>query len=278
VTRTAGDALAEAVEALRAVSSSPRLDAEVLLAHVLGRDRAHLLAHPEAPLSAKQASLFTGMVECRAGEMPLAYLTGACEFYGLRFHVNARVLVPRPETEHLVEAAIAWAKGRPSPRIVDVGTGSGAIAVTLAKHLPAARVTATDTTKRVLKIAAQNAEQNGVADRIDFVRADLLPPRCKPADLIAANLPYIPTAVLNRLPPHEPHEALDGGEDGLLPIKRLLRRAPKALKAESLLLLEIGFGQADAVRALAADAIPGAQIDVIKDYAGHPRVVRVEQP
>ncbi len=276
--RTVGDNLAQAIQALRPISLSPRLDAEMILAHALKTNRAHILAHPEDTLHKRQQRKIDHLVTQRAQEVPLAYLTGVCAFYGLRLRVDDHVLVPRPETEHLVEAAIVWARGRRALHIIDVGTGSGAIAVALAVHLPTARITAIDKKKPILCLAEMNAKIHKVNERIVFERGDMLSwYNGTPAGLIAANLPYVPTAHLNRLPPHEPREALDGGKDGLLYIRRLLREAPDIVCDQSLLLLEVGFGQAGAVCALAREAFPEAAIDTIQDYAGRPRVVRIER-
>ena len=267
MTHRVGEALTQAVEVLRTASRSPRLDAEVLLSHVLGVDRTALLAHPERPLTPEQAAAYRALVaRCAAGE-PVAYLVGYREFYGLRFHVTPDVLIPRPETEHLVEGALAWARGRAGLQVVDVGAGSGAIAVALAVHLPGATVTAIDNSAAALD----------VADRCAFVLGDLLAPLRAPVDLIAANLPYVASDAFSLVATFEPRRALDGGPDGLRVIARLLAQAPPLLKDESLLLLEIGYDQADAVTAMARDALPGAQVSVIHDYAGHPRVVRVEK-
>jgi release factor glutamine methyltransferase len=276
VSEPAGGALARAIQALRLASLSPRLDAEVLLAHVLGIGRARLLAHPELALTPQQAETFRRLTERHAGGEPVAYLSGYREFYGLRFQVGPEALIPRPETEHLVDAALAWGRGRPALRIVDVGTGAGSIAVALAIHLADATVIATDISSQALALARANAEAHGVVNRIALVRGDLLAPLTSPIDLIAANLPYIPTAQLNCVSPYEPRAALDGGPDGLRLIARLFEQAPLLLKDESLLLVEIGFEQAEAVSEMARRALPDARVSVAHDYAGHPRVVRVE--
>ncbi|NLX10790.1 MAG: peptide chain release factor N(5)-glutamine methyltransferase [Chloroflexi bacterium] len=275
-------ALAWANHTLARASDSEALDAALLLAHVLDTDRARLIAHPEQPLSTAQAAEYRRLIMQRAAGTPVAYLTGQRAFYDRDFWVTPDVLIPRPETEHLIEAALAWARGRSDLRVVDVGTGSGAIAVTLAAHLPTAAVWAVDTSAAALTVARRNAARYGLQKRVTLVPGDLLDPLIQAGqdvDLIAANLPYIPSAELDTLPvaQHEPRQALDGGPDGLDPIRRLLRQTPGVLAPAGLLLLEIGAGQGTQVAALAAGALPGAQIMILHDYAGHERVVRVER-
>lgn len=275
-------ALAWARDQWRGQESAEPLDAEVLLAHVLDRPRAALLAHPEAPLAPEQAAQFAALVERRAAGTPIAYLIGRHPFYDRDLLVTPDVLIPRPETEHLVEAALDWARGRGALRVADIGTGSGAIAVTLAAHLPDARVHAVDCSLAALDVARQNAKRAWVIDRVTFVQGDLLAPLLDSnlrLDLIAANLPYIPTTDLAALDVarHEPVLALDGGPDGLDAIRRLLAQAPGALAEHGLILMEIGAGQGEAVAALARKQFPSAAIAVLRDYAGHDRVVRVER-
>jgi len=269
---TVGEVLAHA----RTPGVSP-LDAQVILGHVLGRDRGWLLAHPEAPLSAAQAGAFAELIARRHTGEPVAYLTGQREFFGLVFHVSPAVLVLRPETEHLVEAALEWAAPRPPLTIADAGTGSGAIAVSLAAHLPQARLVATDISRAALAVAASNAERHGVAARLSLAQADLLAPLRPGVDLIVSNPPYIATADLAALAVarHEPRAALDGGPDGLEVIRRLLRDAARLLARPGLLLVEIGAGQGAAATALARDLFPEADVAVLPDYAGHDRLLRV---
>lgn len=275
------EALVWARAMLAAVSETASLDANLLLMHVLGMDRAALIAHPERSLAPEQSTTYRDLVQRRAAGVPLPYLTGSRAFYDLELIVTPDVLIPRPETEHLVEAALAWAGARRGLRVVDVGTGSGAIAVALAEHLPEAHVWALDISAAALDVARQNAARYGMLERIEFVLGDLLVPllsRGQQADLIAANLPYIKSDELDTLAVarHEPRLALDGGLDGLDLIRRLLDQAPGVLGAGGLLLLEIGAGQGERVRALAEAAFPGAQVQIRPDYAGHERVVSVE--
>jgi release factor glutamine methyltransferase len=279
---TIAEAFAWARAMLAAVSETASLDAQLLLTQFLGIDRAALIAHPERPLTPEQSATYRDLVQRRAAGIPLPYLIGRRAFYDLDLIVTPEVLIPRPETEHLVEAALAWAGGRRGLWVVDVGTGSGAIAVALAKHLPDAHVWALDISAAALDVARQNAARYGMLERIEFVSGDLLAPllsRGQQADLIAANLPYISSDELDTLAVtrHEPRLALDGGPDGLDLIRRLLDQAPGVLGAGGLLLLEIGAGQGEQVRALAEATFPGAQVQITPDYAGHERVVSVKR-
>jgi release factor glutamine methyltransferase len=261
--------------------ATPRLDAELLLAHVLGCGRVQLLSRWRDDLTSAEAEQFAALLARRAAHEPAAYLLGRRAFYDVELVVTRDVLIPRPETEHLVEAALAWAVEHPPRRVVDVGTGSGALAVTLARHLPEARVVAVDLSAAALAVAARNVARYGLAERVALLQADLLSALGEPCDLIVANLPYIPQAEIATLAPevatYEPRLALDGGADGLALIRRLLAQAPRLLATPGLLLLDIDHRQADAVVALAAERLPGARVTVLRDLAGLPRVVRVER-
>lgn len=276
---TVRDAQAAAYRSLLDRSDTPRLDAEVLLAHVLGVNRAWVLAHPEAGLSPPQElEFYRGVERLHAGE-PLAYLLGRWEFYGLEFWVNPHTLIPRPETELLVEAALDWLRSGPSrPRAIDVGTGSGCIAVSLACHHPTLHIYAVDVNPGALQVARRNAGRHRVARRVHCLQADLIAPFWGTCDLICANLPYIPSAGLQalRVARHEPRLALDGGPDGLRVIRRLLEQAPARLAVPGLLLLEIESTQGPAVVNLAANAFPHARVDLLADLAGHDRLVVVK--
>jgi release factor glutamine methyltransferase len=269
-------ALKRATAALMGVSGSPRLDAQLILAHVIDKPREYLIAHSEQTLSDLELHTFDKLLTLRARGMPIAYILGHRPFFDRSFRVTPHVLVPRPETEHLVEAALKWTKGRGAIRAVDVGTGSGAIAVSLAAHLPKARVIATDISHAALLIARENAADLA---NLSYVQADLLAPLRGPLDVICANLPYIATGEMQVLEVahFEPHVALDGGADGLDLIRRLLAQAPTRLASPGLLLLEIGADQGTAVEALAKAAFPRASVSILKDYARLDRVVRVEQ-
>lgn len=296
---TIGELLRSATVRLReSGSESARLDAELLLGNVLRFDRASLLAHPELPVGAGQAAAFETGVGQRVRGEPVAYIRGMKEFYGVVLTVDPRALIPRPETEVLVDlgldrlraALIATPRAADSPpvRIWDVGTGSGAICIALAiecrrrgygTHV---RFIATDISADALSLATENAVSHGVADQIDFAQADLLQlPDAPMADILLANLPYIPTAVVPELPvaaSFEPPIALDGGPDGLAVIRRLLAELPAALTPSGICLLEIGAGQADAVRAAAAESLAGWSVVVHPDLSGQPRVAEFTPP
>jgi release factor glutamine methyltransferase len=275
--------LEHASQALAAAScDTPRLDAEVLLAHLLGQNRAWLHAHPEHALTPTQLGAYQSLVSRRARREPVAYLTGHKEFFGLDFFVTSDVLVPRPETERLVELALQWLASFSLPGIVaDVGTGSGAIAVTLAARVPQTRVVATDTSPAALALARRNAARHGVANRLFCVQAHLLAPLAGPLDLIVANPPYLSSSELAAAPPEvagfEPRLALDGGPDGLSVIRELLVMALDHLRSDGALLVEIGAGQGAQVLALARHHFPEATIEIARDYAGHDRMLVVRR-
>jgi release factor glutamine methyltransferase len=297
---TTGALLRDGAERLReAGSETPRLDAELLLGHAVGVGRTVVLAHPEAPVGADAARRYRADIARRSAGEPVAYLRGIKEFYGLAFEADARALIPRPETERLVElartevmrrlgaAVDAGGRAGPAVRIVDIGTGSGAIAVALAvtlrglRALEAVEMLAVDISPDALQLARENAVGHAVADRITFIEADLLPmdtARDGPYDLILANLPYVrhdAMAGLPRATSFEPALALDGGADGLEVIGRLLERLPGALADDGAALLEIGADQGTAIVELVAVRLPGWRCKVEADLAGLPRVARV---
>lgn len=259
-----------------------RLDAEVLLAHALGLTRAQLYARLDQRLSPQDRERYQALLARRARHEPVAYIVGHRAFYGLDFFVDRRVLIPRPETELLVERAISMARARSLRLIADVGTGCGAIAVTLAVHLPEATLYALDASPDALAVAEANCRRHGVEGRVRLLLGDLLSPLPQPVDLIVANLPYIPRGELRGLPrairDYEPLAALDGGEDGLEAIRRLLAQAGEHLRPRGAILLEIGADQGPAVVALARRHFPTARAEIAKDYAGLDRVVIVELP
>jgi release factor glutamine methyltransferase len=232
--------------------------------------------------------LFQRLVSLRLARWPLAYLTGRREFYGLELRVNRAVLIPRPETELLVDVAreqaarLAELSGSSRLTIADVGTGSGAVAIALAKHLPDAIIYATDASELALRVAAFNCRRHGVSRRVHLLHGDLLEPLPGPVDLIVANLPYVATGEFPGLMPevrdYEPRMALDGGPDGLEMVRRLLAHAPSYVNPGGSLLLEIGAGQSRAARELARRAFPTAQVDVLPDYAGHDRILVITTP
>lgn len=236
-----------------------RLDAELLLLHVLGRDKAWLLAHADDELSDDKVVQFLGLIERRYLGEPIQYITGEQEFFGLPLRVTPAVLIPRPETEHLVEKALDLAAQFNGARILDVGTGSGAIAVALAHKLPDAQVTAVDISVAALDVARENAQRNGVTERIRFVEGDLLPAFADERfEIVVSNPPYVPAtdgeSLSVEVRDHEPALALFAGDDGLDVYRRLIPAAHAALVPGGFIALEIGYGQSDAVTALLARA------------------------
>ena len=293
------DLLEPSVARLRAAGSpSPRLDAELLLGYVLGVDRAAVLAHPEAPVGTGQAAALEAAVARRERGEPVAYIRGVKEFYGLALTADPRALIPRPETELLVDLAQAWVRARLSsaPRaadappmvVLDVGTGSGAIAVALAVTFRrhgyggAVRLLATDVSPEALGLAVENAVGHGVADAIEFSHADLLETEAAgndgTVDLLLANLPYIPSGDLPGLPvaaSFEPAIALDGGPDGSRLIGRLMEHLDRVLALDGLALLEIGDGQVDRLLVLVREVLPGWTSVLHDDLGGTPRVLEL---
>lgn len=295
---TVGAALDDAVARLRASgSATARLDAELLVAHAIGVERTAVVAHPEVPLPPPAARRLVGFVGRRVRGEPVAYIRGVKEFHGLAFAVDARALIPRPETELLVDLGVARVAGAltgsPRPagsaryRIVDVGTGCGAVAVALAAalrrrgFLADTDLLATDISADALALAVENAVGHGLAEAIRFARADLLPPDEPPFDLLLANLPYVPSGDLPRLPvaaSFEPALALDGGPDGLALVRRLLALLPAALRPGGGALLEIGAGEAGPLRAALYETLPGWGLALYDDLAGIPRVAELTWP
>jgi release factor glutamine methyltransferase len=271
-----------AAAALAGTSETPTLDAQVLLAHNLEKPRTWILAHPEVELNSGQANRFNTDLERLQNGESLPYILGRQEFFGLNFLITPEVLIPRPETELVVEEALGWLRQHPGAcRAIDVGTGSGCLAITLAVHLPNLHILATDRSWAALNVARQNAERHGVSNCVDFLQADLLSAiqvTNSSFHLLAANLPYIPTETLQDLPVYgnEPTLALDGGPGGTELIGRLLRQAPARLHPEGLLLLEIEYRQGQKVLQLAQEAFPHARVNLLPDLAGHDRVIKID--
>lgn len=268
---TIGSALVYGAAQLGALPTAGR-DAELLLMHVLACDRTYLLTHPETQLTAEQYAVYDAWLTRRARHEPVQYIVGEQEFFGLKFRVTPDVLIPRPETEHLVEAALARTDRDASLHIADVGTGSGAIAVALAHAFPRARVTALDISAAALAVAQENAESHGVGDRIRFLESDVLEAVAgEQFDMIVSNPPYV--AEGEELEPqvrdYEPGSALFAGPEGLDVYRRLIRQAQAALKPDGWLLLEIGHGQRGAVAQLLAG---WGNVSNIADLQGIPRV------
>ncbi len=280
--------------------SEARLEAELLLAHALGHTRTQLYTQLTRFATEEELHRFSALLGRRLAGEPLAYITGHREFYGLDLAVNRNVLVPRPETEFLVEVVLAtlsasqarpagdghvWqlsARQRPAGewRIVDVGTGSGAIAIALASRLPSSKIFAIDVSPEALDVASYNCQRHGVASQVTLLHGDLLSPLREKVDAIVANLPYVPSRELAHLQvevrEYEPHQALDGGPDGLSLYRRLLPQARQKLQPAGFIALEMGAGQKDEMYALARHCFPDASIRVLEDFAGIPRVIVIE--
>jgi release factor glutamine methyltransferase len=302
-----GELLSGAAARLReAGSETPRLDAEVLLADILRTERTRLIAHPETPIGDGVGERFEAAIDRRATGEPVAYIRGIKEFFGLAFATDSRALIPRPETERLVEAgreeimdrlaAAARRRGldpravAPPIRLADIGTGSGAVAVALAVELRRSGVIvgtdvtilATDDSADALELARENAAGHAAAEGMRFVEADLLPPVLPDEgarlDIVLANLPYVRTGAIDGLPvaaSFEPRSALDGGTDGQDVIRRLLVLLPDVLASDGVALLEIGADQGSAAPEAVAAALPGWIASVETDLAGLPRILRV---
>jgi release factor glutamine methyltransferase len=256
----------------------PWLDAEILLAHVLHSSRERLHSHPERLLTPSQRARLRRLTARRAARVPVPYLTGEREFYGHLLKVTPAVLIPRPSSELLVELAVDWLKTHPQARVIDLGTGSGAVAISVAKAVPNVRIEARDVSARALRVAAENVAHYRLRRRITTVKGDLLR-GAAPADLILANLPYIPEA-LRRVRPkeleYEPGLALDGGKDGLDLIRTALTQAPAVVKPGGLVLFECDPAQTRRIVRLAQGHWPTAEVSVHKDLAGLDRVVRIQ--
>lgn len=261
-----------------------RCEAEVLLRHAAGVSREELLIRPTFPLSTAQASAYAALVDRRAAGSPTAYVVGHREFYGIDLSVDARVMIPRPETERLVEVVVGLLRERPAPLIVEIGTGSGAVAIALSRALPRARVLATDCSPAALDVARGNVVRAGAAGRIEWAEGPGLEPLSSrgllgAVDALVSNPPYIPTTEIARLPrevrEYEPRVALDGGPDGLAVHRQIITGAARYLRPGGVLALEVAalWGQARAVAALVADAGVGTGPEIVRDYAEAERVV-----
>ncbi|MDP3879614.1 MAG: peptide chain release factor N(5)-glutamine methyltransferase [Dehalococcoidales bacterium] len=275
---TVKEALIHAREVLAAGNiEDSALEAELLLRCALGRNRVQLYQGFDRQLSPEQNKMFQDLVRRRLNREPTAYITGHREFYGIDFYVNPAVLIPRPESELLVEKALELAQYRSIAAIADIGTGCGAIAVSLALNLPCVKIYATDVSTAALEVALVNCRRHGVSDKIRLLAGDMLDPLPEPADLIVANLPYIKESELAQVNTRdfEPHLALNGGTDGLEKIRRLCTQVGDKLKPGGHLLLEIGQGQEAPVITLLRDLFPVAGIAVTPDLGGIDRVVNL---
>lgn len=258
---------------------SPQVDAEWTLAHVLACSRSELHVRARQPLTPEQNATFRTLIHRRACRIPLQHLLGNTEFYGLPFHTSPDALIPRPETEALVEVVLEQLKSVTKPRILDIGTGSGIIAITLSKTLPKSRIIATDISRKALYLASQNARLNGVADHISFLQTDLLTPFATPESFYAilSNPPYIPSGTIDTLQPEvracDPRLALNGGYDGLDFYRKIIPASVPLLAPAGLLGLEIGHDQADAVTQMLGRQIGLTHITIHTDLGGYPRAV-----
>jgi len=276
--------LSSLTDSLAPFSDTPALDASVLIANIIGKPRTWVMAHPELTLNSQEENqLDASLARLEQGES-FPYVLGRWEFFGLEFDITPDVLIPRPETELLVEKAIAWLQASPlRRRVADVGTGCGAIAVALAINVPDVHILATDISRKALEVARKNAAKFEVQDRIDFVQCDLLPAPMlsisneRHFNLICANLPYIPTATLLQLPifGREPTLALDGGEDGLDKIRRLLALAPEWLAPNGMMLLEVEATLGFQALNLARDLFSQASIHLHQDLTGRDRLLEI---
>jgi release factor glutamine methyltransferase len=278
VPATAGDVLQAARARLASSSQYPRRDAELILAHVLGCGPTALLTHPERLLTAQQAEQFETLLKRRLASEPVQYLTGQQEFFGLVFEVSPDVLIPRPETEHLVEAVLERFDRDANPHMVDVGTGSGAIAVTIAHALTRSRVMAVDLSLAALEVARRNAERHGVIDRVILRQSDLLAGSGSAEfDVVVSNPPYIANGekLERQVSDYEPRSALYAGPTGLEIYERLIPQAIQALKPQGWLTMEIGYGQQPALEALLGG---WHEVSFVPDLQGIPRVVQARRP
>lgn len=276
---TLGEIVRAARERLTAAgidAGEAALDASLLARHALGWDMARLIAHETEAPPAGFSRTFDSLIARRASREPISSIVGRREFRGLEFEVGPDVLAPRPETEIIVEEAIAALRGAATPLIVDVGTGSGCLAVCLAVEFPDARIVATDVSEAALAVAARNVRRHGVAGRIDLVRTSLLDAVPGPAALVVSNPPYIPAADILGLDPEvrdwEPRQALDGGADGLDVIRALLAAVRPVLAPGGWFIMEFGFGQAEAVERLVRES-PLELVRVVNDLQRIPRTV-----
>ena len=251
------------------------LEAELLLRHTLRIDRVQLYLDLNRQLSTEQEEIFWHLIERRLKGEPSAYITGHREFYGLDFYVDHRVLIPRPETELLVEKAISLAQNHDIAAIAEIGTGCGAIAISLALKLPAAEIYATDISAPALEVALINSQKHGVADRVRLLQGDMLDPLPEPVELVVANLPYVGESELAQmgLARFEPRLALHGGSDGLEKIYKLCRQLSEKLCPQGCLLLETGQGQGKPVVAFLRGLFPSSQVEATPDFSGLERVV-----
>jgi release factor glutamine methyltransferase len=278
------EALQSATQTLsRAGIADAPVEAELLLGHILGMSKTQLHTGPERVLTSAETEHLWNLVRRRLAHEPAAYILGHCEFYGIDFYIDYHTFIPRPETELLVEKAVELAH-RISHRgkqitVADIGTGCGAIAVSLALALPQAKIYATDISGSALRVARMNCQRNAVSGQVELLQGNLLEPLAQPVDMMVANLPYIKSCEFRDLSPeirdYEPTIALAGGEDGLDIIQQMLEQMPGKLSHGAYFLLEIGQGQSGMITSLIKSYFPQANIELISDLGGIERVVRV---
>ncbi len=275
---TIQQALAEARQRLSPYSESPKLDAEVWLAHLLEQPRAWLLAHPEKLIDGQSLAAYRQGIEQMEAGRPLPYLLGSWEFFGITFRVDERVLIPRPETELLVEQALEWLKGfEGQAQAADMGTGSGCIAIAIASNASNVHFEAGDISDEALVVAAENVRRHSLGGRVRLLQSDVMAEMTGPYDLICANLPYIPSEHLADLAvvKSEPILALDGGPHGMALLKRLLNQAAERIATPGLILAEIDLRHAREVENLAQASFSQGNIAILKDLAGKERLLTI---
>jgi release factor glutamine methyltransferase len=259
---------------LKSHSESPYLDSLVLLSHITGKSKSELIAHPSPDLTTSQIQTLNKAIEQLQGGIPLPYVLGEWEFFKLRFKVTPDVLIPRPETEGLVELALNWLQAHPQKRsCLEIGTGSGCITIPLAKSIPDLEIISTDISTAALQVAKENAERHNVLSQIQFLERDLFTGISKPIDLLIANLPYIPSGKLKKLPVYqtEPSLALDGGKDGLHYIKEVLKDSGRHLNPGGAIFLELDEDCGITALTLAKEIWPGITIRLLQDLSGQDR-------
>ncbi len=281
------DLLENSIQKIEPFSDTPQLDAQVLIAHIIGKPRTWVMAHLEYEITSKEQEYINSALNQLGTGEPFPYVLGKWEFFGFEFDITKNVLIPRPETELLVEKAIARLQTLPDKKtIADIGTGSGAIAVSIALNVPDAKILATDISPAALDVAKRNAEKFNVQDQIEFIECDLLPEqssivnRQSSIDLLCANLPYIPTEIMRGLPifGREPTIALDGGSDGFVLYRRLFKLAPDWLAPHGVMLLEFESSLGAQTLKLASNSFPNAVINLYQDLADKDRLLEIIFP
>lgn len=278
---TIHEILTQVTPPLNRHSETAILDAQVLVAHYLDKPRTWIIAHPEVRLNSTQFDNIIQAADRLSQDEPLPYVIGHWEFYGLDFQLTPDVLIPRPETELLVERSLDWLRLHPHRRkAVDVGTGSGCIGIAVAKNIPDLQLLLSDISAKALGVARTNAQKFGLLERLEFIQSDLLDQVIGPFDLILANLPYIPTQAMMGLPvsKREPHLALDGGTSGTELINRLLDQATRQLISGGLMLLEIESSQGNEVKTLAEAYFSASRVQILPDLSGRDRCLEIQRP